>query len=214
MSIKMTGLLLCAVVGAGVAAPSAAYAQRAGSGQSVASLLQAFEREIGRTDGRGRTPSGITHMLVEPGAAPAARLDSLFNGLEALAVRSSNDRVAIMAVISMASAGTRDSGGAQPGMVARLERIHQTAATKVARIAALERLPFQADTGAAVRAIERAAVRRTAEQAYPGSAREAVALLRELGPAGEAALRRLQQTAGVQDCDARAELVRQLGDLP
>ncbi|HEX6912853.1 MAG TPA: hypothetical protein VF142_20765, partial [Longimicrobium sp.] len=54
-------------------------------------------------------------------------------------------------------AADRNAGRPQAGIVERLERIHQSAATRAARSAALNRLPFQVDAAAALRAVERAA---------------------------------------------------------
>ncbi|HEX6912084.1 MAG TPA: hypothetical protein VF142_16905 [Longimicrobium sp.] len=153
-------------------------------------------------------------MLAEPESFSQARLDSLFAGLEELAVRSSSDHVGRTAVINLASAADRNAGRPQAGIVERLERIHQSAATRAARSAALNRLPFQVDAAAALRAVERAAAAGSRNQNYPAAARDAVALLRDFGPAGESALRRLQQSSRVKDCEAREELARQLRDLP
>lgn len=214
--LKPAAFVSCLALGMAATLPPSASSQSTSGVQwpPVASLLQSFEQEVGRADGRGRVPAGITHMLAEPGTFSSARLDSLFAGLEELAIRSSTDHVGRTAVINLSSAADRNASQPQPGIVDRLERIHQSAVTRAARSAALDRLPFQADAPAALRAVERAAAADTRNQAYPGSAREAVALLRSFGPAGEGALRRLRQSSRVQDCDARAELARQLRDLP
>jgi hypothetical protein len=203
--------LLYALLSAGCTALGGAHAQQAHSpaqSPSVAVLLDLFERNM-TAGGRGLPPSGITHMLTSPESYSAARLDSLDVGLERLAVHAASQHVAVHAATHLASAGdTR--GSARPGIVSRLERIHRTSSDPAARSIALQRMPFQADRGGALRAVVRTAESPTREQPYPGAARQAVELLREFGTPGQDALRTLLSAGRIHDPDARDEARRGL----
>jgi hypothetical protein len=207
---RLMVLVLSALLTSGCASPRSAHAQASAPvPTSVAWLLQRFEQEMSRMDGRGRVPSLITAMLAHPDSFGAAQLDSLEDGLERLAIRSENEHVAVMSVSHLASAGDRH-GQLRPGIVARLERIHRTAVLRAPRASALRRLPSQADTDAALRALECTAQLATREEPYVGAARSAVALLRDFGPAGEESLRRMLAAGRVLDPEARAEARRVL----
>lgn len=199
----------------GVFAPRVSEAQTDStpSWPSVAQMLLTFETEMARSDGRGRIPAGVTHTLAHADSFAPARVDSLLDGLQRLALTSENNRVALMAVVVLASSADRHSARPLAGVTDRLRSIIDGAASSGARRTAMHRLPLQCDVTTAVRALEAEAASTPEAQSYPGSARDAVALLRDTGGRGREALLRLHRGRRVQEPEARAELERQLREM-
>ncbi len=168
---------------------------------SVERILCLFE-EAYRDNVRPQT-AGLTQIMVFPDSFLPERVDSLLDGLERFAISSEHQRVQMMAFVTLSGGGMATSRRPLPGIAARLVRIHENASTPHIRDEAVTRLGLQAEREVAVAALQRIAVRDSAQQRSREGALRALSALSRLGPEGEAALRMLHARRLVREPTAR-----------
>lgn len=178
---------------------------------SAQQILESFER-VWRGERGSLNP--MSSVLTDPSSFPAAKVDSLLNGLEMLAMSASEQRVQIMALSWLAGAGRGGVSPVIPGIAGRLARVYDRAASVQVRRSALRQLGSQADQESAARILRNIAQQDSASQRAPNAAHDAIWGLTELGAPGTAVLRDLHSRRLLRDPEARSaiqQVARQRG---
>ena len=139
---------------------------------------------------------------------PAPVLDSLFTGLEALAIRHENPAVRHSAIGLIGQAGI--GANPMPGVVARLEHVYHEAGDHDTRFYIVHGMPRQREQNAAALFLRRVVLEDPSRDPKPGELRQtqewALESLRTLGPAGSNVLRDLHMSGQVRDPEVRHRL--------
>lgn len=180
-------LLLLAV------SPSAAQEHRTGS---IPALLARYEREMATPPLYQSEAGGLVLVMItgRQGRGPAARLDSLLTGLEALArnPRTLEDTRADAAGL-LALAGEQSVQRPRPGTVPRLQRLYRETESELVRRTVMMTLPRQAEQTQAL-AFLRAVAEKEAES-FPEEGWEAVRNLISSGTQGREVVARMHRSA-------------------
>lgn len=179
---------------------------------SAEAALKCFEAS--RTAGKGTSdcPGVIPAegIMMDPAKFPEATVMAVADGLENLALTSVNGHTRTAAAIYLATLGVPDSAAGRPlpGIVDRLQALFERSHSTLVREAIITMMPHQADRGAAVRFLVRAASEDSpvdAGRQWPSAVR-AIDMLAIIEPEGIAALRQLKGDTDVKNPLARRYL--------
>jgi hypothetical protein len=176
---------------------------------SVDSVLSLFERDAARRSRLGRGTDRVMDIL--QGSPPAARTDSLLNGLLRLATTGANEDVRASATIYFGSAGTRPR---PVPIVAGLARIYHAPNGLRLQTLVIDQMTYQVDRTAAVSFLRAVAASPDSRAPHPvhgysthGEPRAwALARLAEMGTEGQSALRAMHRGGEARSPQARTIL--------
>lgn len=157
-------------------------------------------------------PAGhwVARTVVRPQQYPAARVDSILDGLQSLVLNSSSSGTRLASVYWLSVAGSSGSASPVDGVVRRLDEVYRRSESRQIRVAVANTLLSQNDAAAAVRVMEYIASEDRPEEhgSEAPAAYAAVQGLLHMGSEGVAALRRLHAVDAVRNPFARSRLDR------
>jgi hypothetical protein len=190
-SRRLASLALCCVhVTAG------AQEQREERGAVGASqLLQQFERE-------GTTHQNSLLAIVRyPDRHGRAKVDSVLDGLERLALTSTSDLVRARAAGNLAMAGASERP--VPGILQRAMRVYQASNDPQVRRAILRSMGFQKDRTGSINVLKAVVIQARGEEDFPEAPFLAASALHWMGKEAAAALVELRDEGAIKDPVAR-----------
>lgn len=173
--------------------------------RSAEELLTAFSRDTTQTR-RGEAGDVIRNLFYRSELYPRTKVDSLFVGLEVLAVRNGGAPVAGEAVSTLSAAGYRRAPHPISGIVARLARIYRRTSDPAVRMRVLGTLPLQAERSVAIAFARRIAMQEPGHEDFPDAVHEAIRVLLALGDEGRATVYDLHRRGLVRVPEERHNL--------
>jgi hypothetical protein len=170
-------------------------------------LLADFVAEVqGKSLGPPMAGLSITHILLNRQDYPKQTVDELINGLERLALNSSDERLSVGAAGAFATAGSRRNPRPVPGIAQRMLRMYQQSRHELVRSVLLSSMGQSAEPQVVIQFIRSLAIRDPRAADFPGAASRALATLIVMGEEGRAILQDLHTKGLVRDPNARFEL--------
>jgi hypothetical protein len=165
-------------------------------------LIAAFVRDY---EGDGPLPStagmDLSAILLDRADYPGGSLNSVIEGLQEVALSQRSPRLRAVAIMYLASSGSRDALHPRPGTVARLERIYRQSNNALVRASVVTGLARSAEHHEALAFLEDVAARES--QDFPGAPQAALTAIASHADEGTGLLRRLHQAKAVHDPQAR-----------
>lgn len=136
-------------------------------------------------------------IVREPEKYPRARVDSVIEGLERLALRSKSGMVRSEAAATLTMAGAANSP--IPGVFERTLGVYHRSSDNLARGMIISFMYHQRDRARAISFLKSVAAQDSAHADYPEAPFRAAQTLSEMGPDGRSALAKLHRTGALRD---------------